>query len=376
MIRKARLSRLIPLAGAAMAGGLLLVAAEFGGGAPARPMVGIVLAAADGGTVEALVARTDYLRFLDEERARIAAMRDRARALATAAIERELAAISDDMGKGLEDYADWYFTWGTTHTVVFTAAKAYAGAIGSADTPPRDAAAAAMNKVFEDKFIELVLKPETTLPRLAAALRRIGEEERQAFAVAVIGEAGEMRRFVDAAATSITPVTAPGGGTGRERVDWTSRTRQAAALFGPDGRSGLPAGLPAVGAVDFSDLSRTALIQSAVNNIAGFTTSMAAPTLTVLDSGATVSSALVGLFGPFAPFFTPEMLLAGTGIAMVTDYGMVKAVEYGGRGELLKSARDGLDADRAWLSDLCHRELNSYSDRLYTGLTAILTGKS
>ena len=358
MIRKARLSRLIPLAGAAMAGGLLLVAAEFGGGAPARPMVGIVLAAADGGTVEALVARTDYLRFLDEERARIAAMRDRARALATAAIERELAAISDDMGKGLEDYADWYFTWGTTHTVVFTAAKAYAGAIGSADTPPRDAAAAAMNKVFEDKFIELVLKPETTLPRLAAALRRIGEEERQAFAVAVIGEAGEMRRFVDAAATSITPVTAPGGGTGRERVDWTSRTRQAAALFGPDGRSGLPAGLPAVGAVDFSDLSRTA------------------PTLTVLDSGATVSSALVGLFGPFAPFFTPEMLLAGTGIAMVTDYGMVKAVEYGGRGELLKSARDGLDADRAWLSDLCHRELNSYSDRLYTGLTAILTGKS
>ena len=359
-----------------MVAGLLLVAAEFGAGAPARPMIGIVLTAADGGAMEALVARTDYLRFLDEERARIAALRDRADAAATAAIERELAAISDDMAKGLEDYADWYFTWGTTHTVVFTAAKAYAGAIGSADTPPRDAAAVAMNKVFEDKFVELVLKPETTLPRLAAALKRIGEDERQVFAAAVVGEMGEMRRFADATATAITPVAAPVGGPGRDMVDWTSRTRQATALLGPDGQERLSAGLPPVGAVDFSDLAHSTLIESAINNIAGFTTSMAAPTLTVLDTGATVSSALVGVLGPFAPFFTPEMLLAGTGIAMVTDYGMVKAVEYGGRETLLKSARDGLDIDRARLSELCHRELNSYSDQLSAELTVILAGKS
>ena len=365
------------LAALGLAGALLGAAALDAARTASPPAVKIAIGTEGGNTMAATVSRSEYREFLDRMQRRISSQKERARERIAAASDRELADISADMEKGLEAYVDWYFTWGTTHTIVYTAARAYAGSIGSTEAPPREAAAAAMNKVFEDKFIELVLRPDINLPRLKAALHRIATVERTMFADVVVGEVGQMRSFVeDAADIRRRPSLSWDIGAVPEAIDWAPRVREVEALLDQAGHDGVPAGMPSTESVDFSDMARTALIQSAVNNIAGFTTSLAAPTLTVLDSGTALSATLVSIFGPFAPFFTPEMLIAGTGIAMVTDYGMVKAAEYSGRDELLKSAKDALGAVHVRLHGLFDHGLFLYSDRLYAELGIIVSGKS
>ena len=351
-------------------GALLGAAAGTIGAADApSPTVRVVVGTGDGGPMEAFVSGPEYRGFLDRAQSRVDLRRQAARARVASAIDRELSAISRDMAKGVESYSDWYFTWGTTHSVVFTAARAYAGAIGSAETSPRAAAASAMNKIFEDKFIELVLRPEVTLPRLEAALQRIAASEREALRSVIAEEVGTRQRFIRESGAGRRP------GAVSMVVDWSAGPPEVEARLLQTGNGASSPGLPSTEAVDFSDLIRTALIQSAVNNLAGFTTSLATPTLTVLDSGATVSAALTSVLGPFAPFFTPEMLIAGTGIAMATDYAMVKAAEYGGRDELMKSAKDSLGSVRLGLSRLFHQELDRYSDRLYAELAEALSKK-
>ena len=363
------------IAVACIASMLLIVLASGIGGEPALK---IVFRSGDGNKIEAMVARTEYIDFLDRAQARIALSKRLARERAVSNIDIVISRIIEDMDKGVDEYADWYFTWGTTHTVVYEAAKAYGGAIGSSVTSPREAAAATMQSIFEAKFIELVVKPDVNQGRMTEALTQIQLSEKTAFDEITANEIEQMLNFVRNATASWGQDVAFiwTYWAGSEVIDWTVPAQKAEALLGKSKGDGLPSGLPSTGSVDFSDMARTALIQSAVNNILGFTTSLAAPTLTVLDTGTAMSTAIASVLGPFAPFFTPEMLIIGTGIAMVTDYGMIKAAEYSGRDELRKSARSDLQLVKSRLSELFHQKLDLYYQGLYGELAGALPAKS
>ncbi|CAK0743596.1 hypothetical protein CCP1ISM_170008 [Azospirillaceae bacterium] len=375
MTRKWRLSGLLlPLVIVSFVG--LVLAAGMFAAQGARSVV-LAVRFENGSRIETEVNYSDYHEYLDRTKNRLSSRLDQSKERIDKAVANELAQIIQEMDKGVEEYADWYFTWGTTHNIVYTALTAYAGAIGSLTISPRQAAAEALHKVFEDKFIELVVKPDVNQARMEAALKRIEAAERSDFADAVAYEIDEMRRFVRASATSQGRLAANGSlWSSADVVDWTELTQKAEALSDEVKQEGRPSGLPPTDAVDFSNLARNALIQSTVNNIAGFTTSLATPTLTIIDTGTAVSTTLVSVLGPLAPFFTPEMLVLGTGIAMITDYVMVKAAEYGGRDELRESARNGLHLVHTKLKVLFHEKLDRNAEHLYAELSGLMSQKN
>ena len=341
--------------------------------ASAPTIVKIVLSDDDGNQTEVFTPKPGYLDFITNMRSRIDSQRAIAKERVAVSIIKELTFLSKAMTLGADQYVDWYFTWGTTSSIAFTATKSYLSAIGTEGSTPRAQAETSINKVFEDKFTELVLSPERNSPKLKEVMQKILIFERDECEIFLSQINNSIRDYAKLLrGSNKSHIVSDISSSGIDVVDWTHYEESIKSLLSDEDQSHVSPSLTSTQAMDFSDMARSAFVQGVINNVAGYTTSFAAPMLTVLDSGATLTAFLTTTFGPLGIWLTPEMIVTSTGIAMATDFALVKATEFSIREDILKSAKGGIDTITIRLNELIHKESNHYIDHLYDGLSAAL----
>jgi hypothetical protein len=96
--------------------------------------------------------------------------------------------------------------------------------------------------------------------------------------------------------------------------------------------------------------------------------------ITTAAAGGTAVGATAAVFsGPLAPFLAPELMVAGAGVALMTDYGLSKAVEYTDRTAFIESAQRVLDAMETQWDERFTREFTKYSDTIFDNLIDTLS---
>jgi hypothetical protein len=331
------------------------------------------------GTAEAIVEEHRYNAFAAEATAAIQAAKKQASDALSADLDRELSELTADMAPGIDAFADWYYAWGTSQELLWTSARAYGYAVAFNTGSPADAAADAMRQAFEKRFIELVLQPDVSTPRLEAALQR--------GATAALTRYSSTAARLHAAALQLVRET-PVADRALEVIGVVDLTQPGQLSGHEAAKSGV---LPTMSG-DFSALVRRTILETAGKTIpqrasdiqgpfrghdiestekvvAIYSTMLIAPLVSMLSSAAATGTAAGGTAAiasaPIVPMFSPEILVATYALSFLLDYGLTKATDYTTRAEFVARTAGVLTAVRTQWLDKFKPEFAAYVDAIY-----------
>jgi hypothetical protein len=323
---------------------------------PRPHAVMIVYQGADGAMNEVAVGIPEYQTFATAEIAAIKAERAKSSEAVAATLDRQLTSTTDAITTNIESFADWYFSWGNSQKMLFTAAKASVSALTSAQPDLARAAGDAMRHEFELRFVELVMKPDETAPRLEAGLKAVAVDANDRVAKLNLRLNADMARFAKDSAL-------PSSGYA---IDAVIRLNDDA---GPTAEHGaISPGLPSM-AGDFSALVHSTVIESAEKVVAVYSTMLVAPIVSMFSSAAATGTAAGGTAAitsaPVMPMLSPEILVATYALSFLLDYGLTRATDYTSRAEFVARTKGVLSAIRSRWLETFKPEFAAYVDILY-----------
>jgi hypothetical protein len=320
---------------------------------PARPSVPrtlqIAYRNAEGQTIEILVEEAAYARFVVESHAYLRDRQRAAQAELPELVTHQLQPIEARTQERVEDYANWYFAWGTSYQLMLEAAKSliqHAPAVEVASL--KDMVSHDVGTYIQRHYEEIVLYPEATDPDIRRAFEAAYEAAQENYRAALAELDTRFQAFVLEHAPHARPLVR-GEIARKVEIDWQShshklrlaRLDKGSALDASRGAL-VVAGAVVGGGVAGSVAARAAggrvaasvARQLAVRSAAPFASRAASMT-----TGAVGGSAMGG----------PVGFAVGGGVALLADYLISKGVEM--------AQRDAFEAEARETVNVTYREM-------------------
>jgi hypothetical protein len=324
---------------------------------PARPSVPrtlqIAYRNAEGQTIEILVEEAAYARFVVESHAYLRDRQRAAQAELPELVTHQLQPIEARTQERVEDYANWYFAWGTSYQLMLEAAKSliqHAPAVEVASL--KDMVSHDVGIYIQRHYEEIVLYPEATDPDIRRAFEAAYEAAQENYRAALAELDTRFQAFVLEHAPHARPLVR-GEIARKVEIDWQShshklrlaRLDKGSALDASRGAlvvAGAVVGARVGGGVAGSVAARAAggrvaasvARQLAVRSAAPFASRAASMT-----TGAVGGSAMGG----------PVGFAVGGGVALLADYLISKGVEM--------AQRDAFEAEAHETVNVTYREM-------------------
>jgi hypothetical protein len=324
---------------------------------PAHPSVPrtlqIAYRNAEGQIIEVLVEEAAYTRFVVDSHAFLRDHQRVAEAGIPTLVAQQLQPIEARTQARVEDYADWYFAWGTSYQLMVEAAKAliqHAPAVEVAFL--KDMVAHDVGAYIQRHYEEIVLYPEATDPDIRRAFEAAYQATQETYRAALAELDTRFQAFVQAHAPHARPMVR-GEIARKVEVDWHShahklrlaRLDKGSALDASRGGlviAGALVGARVGGVVAGSVAAKAAggrIAVSAVRQLAVRSAAPFASRAASMTTGAVGGSALGG----------PVGFAIGGGVALVADYLISKGVEI--------AQREAFEADARETVGVTYREI-------------------
>lgn len=191
----------------------------------ARPLAWLTYRAADGREVRALVDEERLGAFLAGQVYQLESARAELRRAVRADTEEAVTPLFEAMAARVAGFTDWYLAWGTGYELLRVA---LVSAAGHAVTPGvmdlRDAVAQDVERHVEDRYRDLVLKPEESDPLVRTAYQQaLVDAHRRTLALAAQTDS-EFLRFLGRESRVLENPSAQAAP--HLTLDWAARTRK------------------------------------------------------------------------------------------------------------------------------------------------------
>jgi hypothetical protein len=324
---------------------------------PARPSVPrtlqIAYRNAEGQTIEVLVEEAAYARFVVDSHAYLRDRQRAAQAELPELVAHQLQPIEARTQGRVEDYADWYFAWGTSYKLMLEAAKSLIQHVPAVEVASlKDMVSHDVSTYIQRHYEEIVLYPEATDPEIRRAFEAAYEAAQENYRAALAGLDTRFQVFVQAHATHARSVVR-GEIARRVEVDWQShrhklrlaRLEKGSALDASRGAlivAGAVVGARVGGTLTGAVVAKSAgnrVAASAVRQLAVRSAAPFASRAASVTTGAVGGSAMGG----------PVGFAVGGGVALLADYLISKGVEI--------AQRDTFEADAHETVGVTYREI-------------------
>jgi hypothetical protein len=324
---------------------------------PARPSVPrtlqIAYRNAEGQTIEILVEEAAYARFVVESHAYLRDRQRAAQAELPELVTHQLQPIEARTQERVEDYANWYFAWGTSYQLMLEAAKSliqHAPAVEVASL--KDMVSHDVGTYIQRHYEEIVLYPEATDPDIRRAFEAAYEAAQENYRAALAELDTRFQAFVLEHAPHARPLVR-GEIARKVEIDWQShshklrlaRLDKGSALDASRGAlvvAGAVVGARVGGGVAGSVAARAAggrVAASAARQLAVRSAAPFASRAASMTTGAVGGSAMGG----------PVGFAVGGGVALLADYLISKGVEM--------AQRDAFEAEARETVNVTYREM-------------------
>ncbi|MDG4554395.1 MAG: hypothetical protein P9E24_09145 [Candidatus Competibacter sp.] len=172
----------------------------------------------NGELVRVLADAGQYSAFVRAHAASLEQSRQQLRQQAQARFEAGMDAIFQDPRQRVPVFADWYYGYGTNYQLLWEALTSAVRHLGDGDVKER--VAADLERVLQQHYELLVLKPEITDPRLQQLYRDTLEQARQSYLEVLATMQAEFQVFVARHTTHLDPGQPPAA---ELRLDWPAQ---------------------------------------------------------------------------------------------------------------------------------------------------------
>jgi hypothetical protein len=308
---------------------------------------------AEGQTIEVLVEEAAYARFVVDSHAYLRDRQRAAQAELPELVAHQLQPIEARTQERVEDYADWYFAWGTSYQLMLEAAKSLIQHVPAVEVASlKDMVSHDVGTYIQRHYEEIVLYPEATDPEIRRAFEAAYEAAQENYRAALAGLDTRFQVFVQAHATHARPVVR-GEIARRVEVDWQThrhklrlaRLEKGSALDASRGAlvvAGAVVGARVGGTLTGAIVAKSAggrVAASAVRQLAVRSAAPFASRAASVTTGAVGGSAMGG----------PVGFAVGGGVALLADYLISKGVEI--------AQRDAFEADARETVGVTYREI-------------------
>ena len=308
---------------------------------------------AEGQTIEVLVEEAAYARFVVESHAYLRDRQRAAQAELPELVTHQLQPIEARTKERVEDYADWYFAWGTSYQLMLEAAKSLIQHVPAVEVASlKDMVSHDVGTYIQRHYEEIVLYPEATDPEIRRAFEAAYEAAQENYRAALAGLDIRFQVFVQAHATHAHPVVR-GEIARKVEIDWQShrhklrlaRLEKGSALDASRGAlvvAGAVVGARVGGTLTGAVVAKSAggrVAASAVRQLAVRSAAPFASRAASVTTGAVGGSAMGG----------PVGFAVGGGVALLADYLIGKGVEI--------AQRDAFEADARETVGVTYREI-------------------
>jgi hypothetical protein len=308
---------------------------------------------AEGQIIEVLGEEAAYGRFVVDSHAFLRERQRAAQVELAKLVAQQLQPIEARTQARVEDYADWYFAWGTSYQLLVEAAKSllqHAPAVEVAFL--KDMVAHDVGAYIQRHYEEIVLDPEATDPDIRRAFEAAYQAAQKTYRAALAELDTRFQAFVQEHAPHARPVVR--GEIARTvEIDWHShahklrlaRLDKGSALDASRGGLVIAGALGGarVGGVVAGSVAATAaggrIGASAARQLAVRAAAPFASRAASMTTGAVGGSALGG----------PVGFAVGGGVALVADYLISKGIEF--------AQREAFEADARETVGVTYREM-------------------
>ncbi len=172
----------------------------------------------NGELVRVLADAEQYSAFVREHAASLERSRQQLRQQAQAHFEAGMEAIFQDLRQRVPAFADWYYGYGTNYQLLWEALTSTVRHLGDGDVKER--VVADLERLLQQHYELLVLKPEITDPRLQQLYRDTLEQARQSYLRELATMQADFQVFVARHTTHLDSSQSP---TAELRLDWPAQ---------------------------------------------------------------------------------------------------------------------------------------------------------
>lgn len=171
-----------------------------------------------GELVRVLVDAGKYSEFVRIHTANLEQGRQQLREQAQAQLAAGLETVFADLRERIPAFADWYYAYGTSYQLLWEALTSAFHHLG--DEQMSAAVAADLERLIQQHYELLVLKPEITDPRLQQVYHTTLDNARQSYLLMLATMQAEFQVFVAQHTTHLDPAQTPAP---ELRLDWSSQ---------------------------------------------------------------------------------------------------------------------------------------------------------
>jgi hypothetical protein len=182
------------------------------------PQVTLVYANQAGELVRVLADAAKYSEFVRIHTANLERGRQQLHEQAQAQLAAGLETIFADLHGRIPAFADWYYAYGTSYQLLWEALTSAFHHLGEEQMPA--AVAADLERLIQQHYELLVLKPEVTDPRLQQVYHTTLDNARQSYLLMLTTTQAEFQVFVAQHTTHLDPGQTPAP---ELRLDWSSQ---------------------------------------------------------------------------------------------------------------------------------------------------------